>query len=128
MSENCDKRELREAYEELCEASIAKDAARMRTVLAPDYALVHMTGMRQSREAYIASVLDGTLNYYSAEHESLEVSLEAGKDSAVVCACSLIEAAVFGGGKRIWPLKQMLKARKRDSAWVFSESRASMYR
>ena len=60
-------------YRDLCDASMRKDESGMAAVLADDYALVHMTGMRQSKRAYIAAVLDGTLNYYSAEHDSIDV-------------------------------------------------------
>ena len=32
-----------------------------------------MTGMRQSKQAYIRAIADRTLNYYSAEHEQMEI-------------------------------------------------------
>ena len=60
-------------YRDLCDASVAKDADGIAAVLADDYALVHMTGMCQSKRAYIAAVLDGTLDYYSTEHDSVNV-------------------------------------------------------
>ncbi|HAM14744.1 MAG TPA: hypothetical protein DCP91_02540, partial [Eggerthellaceae bacterium] len=49
-------------YRDLCGASMRKDADALAEMLADDYALVHMTGMRQSKRAYIDAVLDGTLN------------------------------------------------------------------
>ena len=62
-------------YRDLCDASIAKYADGIAAVLADDYALVHMTGMCQSKRAYIAAVLDGTLDYYSTEHDSVNVAI-----------------------------------------------------
>ena len=59
----------------MCEASIRKDADGIAAVLADDYALVHMMGMRQSKRAYIEAVIDGTLNYYSADHEFVEATI-----------------------------------------------------
>jgi len=114
-------------YHDLCDASMRKDAGGMSAVLADDYALVHMTGMRQSKRAYIAAVLDGTLNYYSTEHDSIEVRIAPDGAHATVRGRSRVNAAVFGGGRHTWRLQQDLRAEKRDGAWVLVESRASTY-
>ncbi len=34
-----------------------------------------MTGTRQSAEVFLKGLLDGTFNYYSAEHDSIEVTV-----------------------------------------------------
>lgn len=127
MEATSDEEILRSLYIELADASAAKDPARMRAVLADDYALYHMTGMRQSREAYISSVLDGTLNYFSVEHESIEVDVAADGAHATIRGRSRVEAAVFGGGRHTWRLQQQLEAEKRDGSWLLTESRASTY-
>ena len=114
-------------YRDLCNASMRKDADGMATVLADDYALVHMTGMRQSKRAYIAAVCDGTLNYYSTEHESIDVHVALDRRSATIRGRSRVNAAVFGGGRHTWRLQQDLKAEKRDGRWLLVESRASTY-
>ena len=49
-------------------------------MMTGDYSLLHMTGTRQSAEAFLKGLLDGTFNYYSAEHDSIEVTV------AVDCA------------------------------------------
>ncbi|MBO7702123.1 MAG: nuclear transport factor 2 family protein [Eggerthellaceae bacterium] len=114
-------------YRDLCDASMRKDAVGMAAVLADDYALVHMTGMRQSKRAYIEAVLDGTLNYHTTEHDSIEVRITADGDHAAICGRSRVNAAVFGGGRHTWRLQQDLKAEKRDGTWLLVESRASTY-
>ncbi|MBQ9002219.1 MAG: nuclear transport factor 2 family protein [Eggerthellaceae bacterium] len=114
-------------YRDLCDASSAKDADGMAKVLADDYALVHMTGMRQPKRAYIAAVLDGTLNYYSAEHDSIEVTVTPDGEHAAIRGRSRVSAAVFGGGRHTWRLQQDLKAEKRDGEWLLVESLASTY-
>ena len=55
---------VRDAYIRMYEGMIAKDETVLRDVLDDSFVLVHMTGMRQSREEFINAVLDGTLNYY----------------------------------------------------------------
>lgn len=114
-------------YRDLCEASIRKDKTGIAAVLADDYALIHMTGMRQSKRDYLAAVLDGTLNYYSADHEAIEVTIASDGRSASIRARSRVNAAVFGGGRHTWRLQQQLKAVKREGAWLLVESRASTY-
>ena len=68
------------------------------------FVLVHMTGMRQTRKEFIKSVLNGTLNYFSAEHEHLPVEING--DTAVLTGQSYVAAAVFGGGRSNWHLQQ----------------------
>ena len=114
-------------YCDLCAASIAKDEGAMAAALADDYALVHMTGMRQSKRDYIDAVLDGTLNYYSADLGSIDVRISPDGAHAQIRGRSRINAAVFGGGRHTWRLQQDLKAEKRDGAWLLVESRASTY-
>lgn len=114
-------------YRDLCDASMRKDATGIAAVLADDYALVYMTGMRQSKRAYIEAVCDGTLNYYSTEHDSIDVRVEPDGEHAAIRGRSRVNAAVFGGGRHTWRLQQDLKAEKREGAWLLVESRASTY-
>lgn len=60
------------------------------------------TRMRQSKEKFIKAVLNGTLNYYSAEHENLPIEING--DTAVLVGQSYVAAAVFGGGRSNWYL------------------------
>ena len=57
-----DLQQISALYERMYKAMIAKDAEVLRQVHAPDFVLVHMTGMQQSREQYIRCIVDGTLN------------------------------------------------------------------
>ncbi len=114
-------------YDELCRYSMEKDGEGIRSICAEDYVLVHMTGMRQSRDGYIEAVADGTLNYYSTEHDSIDVALSPDGASAEIVGRSRVNAAVFGGGRHTWRLQQDLRAEKRNGAWVLVESRASTY-
>ena len=122
-----DEETCAQLYRDLCDASMRKDADGMAAVLADDYALVHMTGMRQPKRAYIDAVLDGTLNYYSTEHDSIDVTVAPSGERAEIRGRSRVNAAVFGGGRHTWKLQQDLKAGKRDGTWLLVESRASTY-
>ena len=116
---------IREAYIRMYEGMITKDEAILRDVLDDSFVLVHMTGMRQSREEFINAVLDGTLNYYSAEHEHMHVEIIT--DTAVLTGQSYVAAAVFGGGRSNWRLKQKCSFKKVDGTWKITRSVASTY-
>lgn len=116
---------ITEIYKKLCEASITKDINALNEILADDYMLIHMTGMHQSKQDYIDSVVNGDLKYYESVHESIEVSVDGDKASVVGKTKTL--ASPFGASKSWWRLRQDLKLEKRNNKWVIISSKASMY-
>jgi len=71
-----DKEQIEALYREMYKAMIAKDTATLNRVHANDFVLTHMTGMHQSKQEYIRAIAGGTLNYYSAEHEQMDIKVE----------------------------------------------------
>lgn len=120
-----DRQQIENLYREMYQAMVAKDTVTLNRVHADEFVLVHMTGMRQSKNEYIDAIADGTLNYYSAQHEQMEVSING--DSATLTGYSRVTAAVFGGGRSTWRLRLHFKLVKRNGQWLFTESRASTY-
>ena len=120
-----DEEQIRELYRDYWEAMIAKDAAALRAMMSDDYALMHMTGVRQAREAFLRGLRKGTFNYYSAEHDSIDVRLSG--DSAEMIGKSRVLAAVYGGGKHSWRLQGDFTLRKEDGRWKLTSSRTSTY-
>ena len=125
MTERNEKQLIQEAYIRMYEGMIAKDASILREVLDDRFVLVHMTGMRQGKEAFIRAVLNGTLNYYSAEHENMPV--EVSGDTAVLTGQSYVAAAVFGGGRSNWHLQQKCSLKRTGGVWKITRSVASTY-
>ena len=125
MTGRNDEQLIRDVYIKMYEGMIAKDEATLREALDDSFVLVHMTGMRQSREEFISAVLDGTLNYYSAEHENMPVKING--DTAVLTGQSYVAAAVVGGGRSNWRLQQKCSLNKIDGLWKITRSVASTY-
>ena len=75
-----DREAIEELYREYWRCMIKKEVKGLRRMMTGDYSLLHMTGTRQSAEAFLKGLLDGTFNYYSAEHDRIEVTV------AVDCA------------------------------------------
>ena len=124
-AERNDEQLIRDTYVRMYEGMIAKDESILRKVLGDSFVLVHMTGMRQPKDAFIKAVLNGTLNYYSAEHENMPVEING--DTAILTGQSYVAAAVFGGGKSNWHLQQKCSLKKTDGVWKIIRSVASTY-
>ena len=112
-------------YADMYVAMVNKDRKELERVHAPDFYLLHMTGMKQSRETYIESIMNGTLNYYSEKTEELDIRIEG--DCAVLTGKSRVTAAVFGGGKSTWRLKLTFTLKKANDEWRFTSAKASTY-
>ena len=120
-----DKELLRKLYIDLCDASINKDLDKLNEILSDDYILVHMTGMKQSKEDYIESVKSGELAYYESNHESIEVNIN-GEEATIIGKTKTL-ASPFGSSKSWWNLRQDLKAKKINGKWILTYSKASSY-
>ena len=120
-----DRQQIERLYQDMYKAMVEKDLATLDRVHADEFVLVHMTGMRQSKEEYINAILDGTLNYYSASHEQIDIAIDG--DRATLTGRSRVTAAVFGGGRGTWRLQLRFQLAKRDGRWLFTEARASTY-
>lgn len=120
-----DKISIIEVYKKMYDAMIAKDADALNKAFDDSFVLVHMTGMRQSKQAFIQAVLNGALNYYSVKHEHMPV--EVSGDTAILIGQSYVAAAVFGGGRNNWRLQQKCSLKKVNGEWKITESIASTY-
>ena len=120
-----DKEMIVNAYKKMYEGMIKKDEKILDEVLDDSFVLVHMTGMRQSKDAFIKAVMNGTLNYFSAEHENMPIEISG--DTAVLTGQSYVAAAVFGGGRSNWHLQQKCSLKKVSGDWKITGSVASTY-
>ena len=120
-----DRERIVQLYKKMYTAMVNKDRAELDRIHDESFVLVHMTGMRQPKEVYISSIMDGTLNYYSAEHEDMQVEING--DTAVLTGRSKVTAAVFGGGKHTWRLQLRFQLLKKNGQWRFALASASTY-
>ena len=120
-----DEVKLRKLYEDMYAAMVGKDDAELDRVHDESFVLVHMTGMRQDKKTYIRSILNGTLNYYSAVTENLSVQVNG--DDATMTGRSRVSAAVFGGGKHTWRLQLFFHAKRTENGWKLTKAEASTW-
>lgn len=120
-----DKEKIISAYKQMYNGMIEKNREKLDQALDDSFVLIHMTGMRQNKDEFTDAVLDGTLNYYSAQHENLPVTIT--DENAVLIGQSLVEAAVFGGRRNTWRLQQKCSLKKHGEQWKITRSVASTY-
>ena len=120
-----DKSQIEALYKQMYRAMVEKDTVTLDELHADEFVLTHMTGMRQSKTQYIRAIANGTLNYYSAEHEQMDIRVSG--NNATLTGRSRVSAAVFGGGRHTWRLQLTFHLVKRDGKWLFTDSKASTY-
>ena len=116
---------IKEIYRRYWKCLIDKDESELRSLMSDDYYLMRMTGTRQSVDEFIRGLLDGTFNYYSAEHDDIHVSVNG--NTAAMVGKSKVMAAVYGGGKSRWRLRGDFTLRKENENWKLTSSKASTY-
>lgn len=116
---------LEQLYHQLYQGMMDKDEVLLGRVLADDFVLYHMTGLQQSKEEFIAAVMDGTLNYYAEMTQSIAITpLE---DRAEILGRSRVVAAVFGGKRSARDLQLKCELRRGRTGWQFVSARASTF-
>lgn len=120
-----DEEQIKTLYRQYWTYMIEKNADGLREMMADDYELLHMTGVRQSAETFLKGLLDGTFNYDFAEHDSIEVRVTG--DRATMTGKSRVLASVYGGGKHLWRLQGDFTLKKENDQWKLTSSKASTY-
>ena len=120
-----DQEKIAICYRQMYDGMVQKDRGLLSDVLDGSFVLIHMTGMRQGREAFIRAVEDGTLNYYAATHERINADIHG--DTAELIGQSLVRAAVFGGGEHSWRLRLRCRLTRQNDTWKITEAKASTY-
>ena len=121
-----DRQSIEQLYHDMYSAMVKKDEAELDRVHDESFVLIHMTGMRQDKAAYIRAIMDGTLNYYSEQTDSLDIQVNP-DDTAVLTGRSFVNAAVFGGGRHTWRLQLRFNLKKTDDEWKLLKAQASTY-
>ncbi|MBR0315644.1 MAG: nuclear transport factor 2 family protein [Synergistaceae bacterium] len=117
--------EIKNLYSEMYRHMISKDISQLSKLLDDSFVLVHMTGMRQSKQEYLTAIANGTLNYFSEEPENVSIRIDGNK--AFLVGQSRVNAAVFGGGQHTWRLELDIDLINKNGQWLMTEARASTY-
>lgn len=117
--------QIKELYRQYWRYMINKNDKGLRSLMSEDYYLLHMTGVRQTADEFIRGLMKGTFNYFSVEHDSIDVNIDG--DTATMTGRSGVVAAVYGGDRNSWRLQGDFTLRKENDVWKLTSSRASTY-
>ena len=120
-----DRTQLTMLYENMYQLMISKDTDNLAYILSEEFTLHHMTGMVQKKYEFLQAVRQGTLNYFSAVHKKIDIQIT--EDHALIIGDSRVLAAVFGGGRHTWQLRQTISCKKENGTWFMEEAVASVY-
>jgi len=120
-----DKEKIENCYCQMYGGMIDRDRVLLSEVLGESFILVHMTGMQQSKNKFIQAIEDGTLIYYSVNHQHIETKIWG--DQAELTGQSVVDAAVFGGGRHTWRLQLKLELTRKSGTWHIMKAKASTY-
>lgn len=120
-----DKEQITHLYEDMLRYMIAKDTVSLGKLFSEESVLVHMTGHQQRKAEYLREIASGVLNYYSAQTDSVEVTVDG--DRARLVGRSRVNAAVYGGGRHTWPLQMDSKLERTGGEWKITWTKASTY-
>lgn len=109
------EKEVYDSYRKSCEAMISKDKSALESCFDENLVFVHMSGKRQTRDEYIAEILDGTLNYYKITDENIEIRVDG--DSAFLKVTHRLDAKVYGI-RGAWTMRGDFAYRKRNGSWI----------
>ena len=112
-------RKILDRFVEFQQALIDKDEDKLNSILTEKYELVHMSGKKQTKQEFIAEIMDGTLNYYRSEIIDPTILWDDGERPTLV-ADVMLTAKVYGiNGK--WTLDTTVDFEKIDGEWYFSK-------
>ena len=120
-----EKEKIENCYRQMYDGMVRKNGRLLSEVLDDSFVLIHMTGMRQSKEVFIRSIENGTLNYYSTAHQ--EIKTEIHGETATLHGKSIVNAAVFGGGRHTWKLYIRMTLAHSENAWRITEAAVSTF-
>ena len=112
-------------YQRMYQAMIEKDMQVLDQLHGEDFQLRHMTGLRQGKREYLASIENGDLNYFGKTDDAVRVQVTG--DTAELTGQSRVSAAVFGGGTHTWRLQLRFTLRRGAAGWQLTGAEASTY-
>lgn len=120
-----DRELIAQLYLDYWTAMINKDVPALADMMADDYELRHMTGLRQGKDSFFSSLRSGELNYFAADHD--EILVDVTGDTATMIGRTRVQAAVYGGRTSWWRLQGDFTLRKENGVWKLVSSVASTY-
>lgn len=111
--------EILDRFVEFQNALIDKDEDKLNEIIQDDYELVHMSGKTQSKQEFIAEVMNGTLNYFKSEIEEPTILWDDDNNASLIADVTLT-ARVYGAEGK-WTLDTVVNFVKTADKWFIGK-------
>ncbi|MGG4201812.1 nuclear transport factor 2 family protein [Peribacillus frigoritolerans] len=112
MSE--DKQKILAVFNQINDAMINKDIETLNTILSDDYASVHMTGYRQSKQEWLEQIENEEMKYFKTIPQKTKITIHGNK--AVLICDTKIDARIYGF-RNTWSMKTEMHFDKYGDNW-----------
>ncbi|WP_338786247.1 nuclear transport factor 2 family protein [Metabacillus sp. FJAT-53654] len=112
MSE--DKQKILAVFNQINDAMINKDIETLNTFLSDDYASVHMTGYRQSKQEWLEQIENEEMNYFKTIPQKTKITIHGNK--AILICDAKIDARIYGF-RNTWSMKTEMHFDKCGDNW-----------
>ena len=103
---------------------VEADTQQLEKLLADDFVLVHITGLRQRKADWLEEIRAGSMDYHEIREQSVTVTVDGA--TALLVARNLVTATIWGS-EAVWPLQMTTTFRKEDDGWKPVVSRATTF-
>ncbi len=112
---------LIDLYRQHVTLMVAGDTAALGKLLVPDFYLIHMTGMRQSKAEWLAAIDNGDMHYHQAQEHHVKQLNEhevLGQDQ--------VDATIWGS-RGTWRLQLHAYFVETKQGWLIEHIKAGTY-
>lgn len=115
-----EQKEIVDFIERRNKAMVERDIETLRSLMADDLVLVHMSGQTQSKEEWLEEIRNETMRYYSIRIENLHIAIDGNRATATYT--SVMDARIWGS-RGVWRMNSTMNLEKTEnSGWLWTTS------
>ena len=112
MSE--DKQKILAVFNQINDAMINKDIETLNTILSDDYASVHMTGYKQSKQDWLEQIENEEMKYFNTLPQKTTITING--NTAILICDTKIDARIYGI-RNTWGMRVKMYFEKHGEEW-----------
>lgn len=115
-----EQREIADFLDRRNKAMVDRDIETLRSLMADDLVLIHMSGQTQSKEEWLEEIKNETMRYYSIEMEDLHITVDGNRATATYT--SIMDARIWGS-RGTWRMNSTMNLEQTEPrGWLWTTS------
>ncbi len=115
-----EQRKIADFLDRRNKAMVERDIETLRSLMADDLVLIHMSGQTQSKEEWLEEIRNETMCYYSIEIENLCITVDGNRATATYT--SIMDARIWGS-RGTWRMNSTMNLEKTENrGWLWTTS------